>query len=509
MNAKRTLLFGASCALVVGHAAAFQGAELRSRIEAYVESHQQAIVGELVELLSIPNHHADQENILRNAEFLRSLLAKRGFAAELLATRGNPLVYGELLVPGATRTVLVYIHYDGQAVDPDRWGQADPFGPILRDGRLEDGADELPGLASRTRFEPDWRIYARSASDDKGPIIAFLTANDALRAAGIPIASNLRVILDGEEEGGFGSLVPAIATYREKLRADLMLIFDGATHPSGRPTVVFGARGSMGVELTAYGPKFPLHSGHYGNWAPNPAMRLTHLLASMKDDEGRVLIEGFYDDIAPPPPEEQAMLDAVPDDHEGLLKFFGLAAPENADWTLQEALQVPTLNIRGLSSGFVGEQARTIIPDRAVVLLDVRLVKETPVESMRAKVRAHIQAQGFHIVEEEPSDDIRARHERVVRFRGGRGTNAFRTSPLLPESKRVVAAITDVYGEAPITIRTMGGSLPITPFIEALGFPAIVVPTVNFDNNQHSPNENLRMGHFFSSIVTMAAVLTR
>ncbi len=483
-------------------------ANLREKVERYVQQHQKAIVGELVTLLSIPNDSADQENIRENAALLREMLAARGFEAELLETQGNPLVYGERRVRDASRTVLLYIHYDGQPVDSSQWAQADPFTPVLRDGRLEAGAREVPGLDSLERFDRDWRLYARSASDDKSPIVALCAAIDALDAADVRPSSNLRVLLDGEEEGGSPSLVPAIDAYRDKLTADVMLIFDGPAHSSGKPTLVFGARGIAPVEITVYGPRFPLHSGHYGNWAPNPAMRLAQLLASMKDREGRVLVEGFYDGIGPVSPEEQAILDGVPDDLPSLMRLFGLAEPERPGLSLQEALQRPTLNVRGMSSAYVGQQARTIIPEAAIAAMDIRLVKETRARDMIQKVLAHVRRQGYHVVEDDPDDDTRALYPRIARIRARGGTNAFRTSPLLPESERITTALALVFGAAPVRIRTMGGTLPITPFIEALGFPAISVPTVNFVNNQHSANENVRIGHVFDAVVAMAAVLT-
>jgi acetylornithine deacetylase/succinyl-diaminopimelate desuccinylase-like protein len=360
----------------------------------------------------------------------------------------------------------------------------------------------------RATFGPDMRIYARSASDDKSPILALCAALDALKANGIPPTSNVKVVLDGEEEAGSPSLVPAISKYRGRLAADVMYILDGPVHPSERPTVVYGARGNVTVELTVYGPKFALHSGHYGNWVANPAMRLAQLLATMKADDGRVTVEGFYDGITPVSAEEKAMLDAVPDDPASLMKLFGIAAPEREGLSLQEALQLPTLNVRGLSSAFVGAEARTIIPDRAIAAIDIRLVKETPADRMMSLVRRHIARQGWHIVETEPDDATRAKHPKIVRMAARGGTNAYRTSPLTPICKQTVSALASVFGAPPVQIRTSGGTVPITPFIEALGFPAMSLPTVNFDNNQHGENENLRLGHFFRGVTTIGAVLT-
>ncbi|MBM3790758.1 MAG: M20/M25/M40 family metallo-hydrolase, partial [Acidobacteria bacterium] len=362
MAMTKTLL---GLAVLAGIAVQLRAADLRSAVEAYVNRNQRRIVSELVELLSIPNIAADRVNIERNAEHLRGMLERRGFAAEILPTRGNPLVYGEIRVPGATRTLLFYIHYDGQPVDKSGWKQADPFQPIMRDGRLEDGAREIPGFLSLDRYEPDWRIYARSASDDKSPIVAFCSALDAMKAAGHAPRSNIRIVLDGEEEAGSQSITAAIGRYRDKFRADALLILDGPVHPGGRPTLNFGARGIAGLELTVYGPKFALHSGHYGNWVPNPALRLAQLLSSMKDDRGRVVVEGFYDGIPALSAEERRLLEAVPDDAQELQGMFGFAEPDAVGKTLQEALLYPSLNIRGLRSAYVGGEARTIIPPDA------------------------------------------------------------------------------------------------------------------------------------------------
>ena len=499
----RTLIF--IVAVVLASPLAAQ--ELRQSVEDHVDAHQKPIVSELWQALSLKAVARDQASSREKASFLRERFAARGFDAELLETDGNPLVWAEKRAPGATRTYLLYAHYDGQPVDPSRWAQDDPFRPVLRDGSLDAGANVLD-FDAQARFEDDWRIYARSASDDTAPILAILAAVDALDAAGISQAVNVRVILDGEEEAGSPNLVPAIGRYRDKLEADLMLILDGPLHPAGRPTVAYGARGNLGVELTVYGPKFPLHSGHYGNWAPNPAVRLAQLIASMKDADGRVVIDGFYDGITLDA-RTRDVLNAVPDDLEGLKALFGFAQPDQVGASLQEAIQYPSLNVRGLQSAWVGAQARTIVPDTATAAIDIRLVKETTADAMYEKLVRHIRAEGWHIVHDEPDDAARAAHARIVRVdRRGTGRNAFRTDLDDPEAQRVVDALTAVWNAAPIRIRTMGGTVPISPFITALDFPALLVPTVNFDNNQHSPNENLRLGHFFDSIVTMAAIFT-
>jgi len=476
--------------LAVALLAAQPPGDLLTRVRADVETHREAIVGELLELLAIPNVAADKPNIRRNAEHLREMLIRRGFTSEMLETAGNPLVFGTLNAPGATRTVLFYCHYDGQPVDKTKWNQPDPFTPVTRG----EGADA--------------RIYARSASDDKAPIVALLTAIDALKRASLAPTSNVKVIFDGEEEASSPSLVPAIGNYRDKLKADLMVILDGPGHSSGRPTVAFGARGIATIDLTVYGPKSGVHSGNYGNWIPNPAMRLASLIASMKDDTGRVTVAGYYDAVGPLTAEERALLDAVPDDSEQMLRAFGVAAPEHAFPKLQYALQYPTLNVRGMTSAFVGAGARTIIPDRATAALDLRLVKETTPADLTAKLRAHVEKQGYRLVDSDPDDAARARYSKLARLAPvERPLSAFRTPVSDPQARALVASLTRTFGEPPVQLRTLGGTVPIAPFIEALGFPALVVPTVNFDNNQHEENENLRITTFLGSIPIMAAML--
>ena len=475
------------------------------KVRAWIAANQQPVVRELLDLLARPNVAADRPNVRRNAEHLRGMFEKRGFRVELLETAGNPLVYGELKVPDATRTLLIYSHYDGQPVDPKGWKQPDPFTPVLRSAK--DGR-EIPSARDLTRFDPEARIYARSASDDKSPIVMMLAALDALHAAGTAPSSNIRVVLDGEEEAGSPSLVPAIAKYRAQLAADLMVILDGPQHPSGRPTIAYGARGIARVDLTVFGPKAGVHSGNYGNWISNPAQRLALLLASMKDDDGRILVNGWNDGIEPLTPAERSMLAAVPEDSGAMLRAFGVAAPENAYPKLQDALQSPTLNVRGLSSAFVGSGARTIIPDSATASIDIRLVTETPAEAMIARIRAHVAGRGYHIVDGPPDDATRTAHAKIARLTiFGDGTEAFRTSPMNPQARSLAASIAAVHGVEPVQLRTLGGTVPISPFIRELGFPALLVPTVNFDNNQHEENENLRLGNLFEGILTVAAIL--
>ncbi len=482
--------------------ASFACAQDRAAIERFTTSNQQRILSEFIELLSIPNVATDRPNIRRNAEFIRAMLERRGMKAELLETAGNPLVYAEKNQPGAAKTLLFYIHYDGQPVDPAKWKQASPFKPIVRDGRMEEGTPLVPGFAASGTLPDAWRIYARSASDDKAPIVAFCAALDAV---GENTRSNIHVVMDGEEEASSPSLPAAIIRYRDKLRASVLLILDGPTHPSGRPTLVFGARGIVTLDLTVFGPKMALHSGHYGNWIPNPAVRLAQLIASMKDEQGRTIIAGFYSDVPPLTASQRQILKSVPDDEPALLKLFGVAHPDSVGESLQEAIQYPSLNIRGMHSGY---EDRTIIPPDATAAIDIRLVKETPSARMVQLVRAHIEKQGYHIVADEPTETERAQYPKLARLRASEAAEeAFRTEPDSPDALVVTRALERMWSAPPVLIRTMGGTVPIAAFIRELNVPAVTVPIVNFDNNQHGDNENLRLGNLWSGIVSLAAMV--
>jgi acetylornithine deacetylase/succinyl-diaminopimelate desuccinylase-like protein len=489
------------------------GAQTRVTIERYVGVHQQEILSELVSLLSIPNVAADKPNIRKNAELLREMLIRRGFTAEMLETDVNPLVYGELRVPNAARTILWYAHYDGQPFDARLWKQENVFKPILRDGRMEDDAKEIPNFTSLKTYPPGARVYARSASDDKAPIVALLAAIDALRASSRQLTSNVRLILDGEEEASSHGLISSLPKYKDKYRADMMLALDGPLHSSGKPTLAFGGRGIATLELTVFGPKFALHSGHFGNWAPNPAMDLIHLVGSMKDDNGRVLVEGFYDDVPPLTADEKRVLASVPDNPQELMQFFGIARTDKVGTSLQEALQYPSLNVRGLRSAYTGADARTVIPESATASIDIRLVKETDPERMIRRVRDHIRQQGFQIVDKEPDDATRAKYPHIVMLTSGSGgatftgTKAYRTEMNDPVAVAITNAMQRTWDEPPVRIRTVGGTVPMAPFAETFGFPIIAIPIVNFDNNQHSENENLRLENLWKGIVTFAAVL--
>lgn len=473
------------------------------------QANEHAIVSEFTELLSIPNVVGDQAAILRNAERIMAMMARRGLNPRLLEGASadvTPAVYGERVVPGATRTLLFYAHYDGQPVSPEDWA-SDPWVPVWRDGALADGASVVT-LEPGRPIDQDWRLYARSASDDKAGVMAVLAAVEALDALGLAPTVNLKFFFEGEEEAGSPNLADMLDRHRDLLGADAWLFADGPMHVSGSAQIIYGARGDFNVDLAVYGPKRPLHSGHYGNWAPNPALSLSQLLASMKDGEGRVLIDGWFDDVEPLSESEKAAIAALPSYDEQIKRDLGLAVADQPGLALADAILQPSLNINGIRSADVGSLARNVIPTIANATLDVRLVKGNSVERQYERLLAHIRGQGFHVIDREPTDDERLRYARVVRVNlvpGGYG--ASRTPMDLPISQAVSAAVKSV-AEGPVyEVPTVGGSLPLAIINETLGVPTIIVPVVNHDNNQHAENENLRIGNLWYGIEAMAALM--
>ncbi len=460
------------------------------------------------EFLSLPNDANYPDDILRMVEWMEDAFAGRGFSVQRIATAGSPLLLAERRTAASLPTVLVYLQADGQPVDPTAWLQEDPFTPVLKAATPEGSYERVPWDLMQDRFDPDWRVFARSASDSKGPMTQFMVAMDLLDRAGFELPYNLKVIIDTEEEMGSPHLPAAVNGNRELLAADLLLIFDGPPHPSNRPTVGFGARGIVTVTLVSHGPVVPQHSGHYGNFVPNPAFHMSRILASMKSQDGVVTIPGFYDGVEIDDATRE-VLAAVPDDEQQILADMGLIAPDAVAATLQEAIQYPSLNIRGLSAGWVGDESRTIIPATATAEIDIRLVKESDHEYLLHLVRSHIVELGYHVIDHEPTMAERLEHASIVSFSHEFSYNAYRSDFDAMAGRMARAGMRHLYGEEPILIRTSGGSVPISPFVETLDLPAAKVPTVNIDNNQHSPNENIRLGNFIEGIAILMSVLSQ
>ena len=511
LQISRSALTALLLAVSASSLAAQSGADVA---RAYREAHEPAIVRDFAELLSYPNRASDTEDIRRAAEYIRGELEEAGVAAELLQVDGAPpIVYGELKVPGATRTLGVYVHYDGQAVNPAEWTHA-PFEPTLYTASMEAGGAARALPRDGEAVDPEWRLYARSAGDDKAPIAALLPVLRSFRDGGVTPTSNLIFFFEGEEEAGSRHLREYLETFRDRLDPiDVWLFFDGPAHQSGRPQLTFGVRGSMGMEVTVYGASRNLHSGHYGNWAPDTPLVLAELLASMKDSDGRVLVDGWYDTVEPIGDEERRALEAMPDYDSELKRELGLLWTEGEPESLPERLLVPALTIRGMTSGNTGALATNVIPNEAVAALGIRLVKGNDPEQMRQLVENHIRAQGFHIVREDPDMETRLKYPRIAKVTGGGGYPAARTSMGNEYVREVItaagAAADRAFGDGALVLTPgLGGSLPLYLFTDVMGKPAVNVPVANHDNNQHAPDENLRIANLWYAIDLYAALLT-
>jgi acetylornithine deacetylase/succinyl-diaminopimelate desuccinylase-like protein len=468
------------------------------------EDYTTAAFEQLVEFVRIPNDALDLADIRRNVSWAENEFLQRGFTTRVLETSNTPLFLAELQTEGAEETLLFYMHLDGQSVDSAKWDQNDPYQPVLK--RYQDGAWVEVDRGEESALDSEWRLFGRSASDDKGPIIMFLASMDMLSDLGKSPAYNIKVVLDGEEERGSTQLPAAVEEYKDLLAADHMIINDGPMHLSGRPTVVYGCRGLARVVLTVYGPRTHQHSGHYGNYAPNPAFRMGALLASMKDKDGRVVIPGYYDGIELDAATRR-VLSAVPDDPDVIHQTIGIAEPEKVGSNYQESLQYPSLNVRGLAAAWTGPETRTIVPQSATAEIDIRLVPESDPDRLVDLVRHHIESEGYFVTDQPPTEEERARYTHIARLEYNGATLPFRTELDSTTGHLMRSAIRAGLDENPVDIRIMGGTVPISTFINALGIPAVIVPLVNADNNQHSPNENLRIGNITNGIATFASLL--
>jgi acetylornithine deacetylase/succinyl-diaminopimelate desuccinylase-like protein len=481
-------------------------------IRKYTGQHAREILREFVRFLSIPNLARDTENIQKNTAFIMGVMRDRGIQnlqlLNPLTPGAPPAVYGEVRVPGATETIIFYAHYDGQPVNPDQWAKGLlPFEPKLFSGAIDQGGSPIP-FPDDDRYNPEWRIYGRSSSDDKAGVFAILHAYTSLRESGLQPAVNLKFFFEGEEEAGSPHLDEILKKYSSLLGSDGWIICDGPVHQSGKKQIVFGVRGDAHLDLTIYASKRPLHSGHYGNWAPNPALMMSRLLASMKDDKGRVTIKGFYNDVTPLTPSEKKALSEVPSVDEQMKGELGFSSEEMPGVSLNEAINLPSLNINGMASGNVGKQASNQIPTFATAVLDLRLVLGNDWQRQQQKVIDHIKAQGYWVIDHDPTDEERRHHDKLIKIIADKGGyNAQRTPFDLPLAKKVIAAVRSTTPDQVVLQPTMGGSLPLFLFEKYLKTYPLTVPIANHDNNQHAENENIRLRNLFEGIEAMAALM--
>ena len=467
---------------------------------------------EYLNLLTLPNDSiASASDMQTNANQVEKLFQKRGFATKQFANNGKPLVLAELPSDPSKKTILFYIHFDGQPVIPAQWSQPSPWQPVLKK-KGADGKWQIIDMQELIKpdFDPELRVFGRSSSDDKGPIMMFLASMDLMHSKGLKPAVNVKVILDSEEEVNSPGIPDAVKQNKDFLKADALVIFDMASHPSGRPTAIFGNRGVQTLNLTVYGPKVPLHSGHYGNYVPNPAFNLAKLLSGMKNEKGQVLISGYYS-TTKLNQEDLKVLDAVGDDEVALKKRVGIAQSDQVASNYQRALQFPSLNIRGLSAAGVGKEAANVIPKEAIADIDLRTTTEANAQYLGGLLKKYIEKQGFHIIDHDPTDAERAQYPLLIKITEGVPAEAARQPIDTPVRKWVesaqISAYSDAGGAKPVIIRASGATVPTHEIVGPLELPFVIVPTVNTDNNQHAYDENLRMGNYLTGMRTMLGLI--
>ncbi|WP_168797629.1 M20/M25/M40 family metallo-hydrolase [Neolewinella litorea] len=503
MKPLHILLF-LSFALTVPGAARCQSLTTDS-IAALTDQALPAAVDELVDFLAIPNDGNYPEQVEANLAWCRKRFDELDFTVTRLETAGQPLLFAEKKVGSGLPIVLFYLQIDGQPVDTAAWDQPNPYQAVWKRKEADGSYTTVQGPEGD--FDPELRLFARSASDSKGPATAFITALDVLQQRGIEPAYNVKVIMDFQEELGSDDLPAAVAAHRDLFVADYLVIMDGTRHVSNEPTLTFGARGIATVTLRIFGPAYPLHSGQYGNFAPNPVFQAARLLAAMKDEGGRVLIPGFYNGVYLSA-SDKAEMNKVPETREEIRKMVGIAQNESLGETYQEALQYPSLNVRGLRAGWTGKEVRTLIPDEVIVEIDMRLVPETPGERQVDLLRQFIAERGYHFVDSLPTEEERLTHSRLISFTSSLGSVPFRTNLDTPIDHWLTDAVQRGLGREPVRMRTTGGSQPMGPFVNLLGLPAVSLRIPNPDNSIHAPNENLRLGNFREGIQECLAVLT-
>jgi acetylornithine deacetylase/succinyl-diaminopimelate desuccinylase-like protein len=440
------------------------------RVHRYIDEHREESLEILKGLIRQPSISAQDAGVKECSRYLADLTRRLGIRSEIIDTPTQPVVYGEILVDPGQHTLLLYGHYDVQPPEPLELWQSPPFEPTVRDGRL----------------------YGRGTGDNKGQLLCHVLAAKAWSAAAGTPPINLKFVFEGEEESGSRSLGTFVREHRTKLAADLVYVSDGGLHPSGAPTISLGNRGILGITLVAEGADRDNHSGNKGGVAPNPVWMLIHLLSTMVDRTGRVLIDGFYDHVRPIGPVEERLLATMDFDAKAFAATMGLPTLEIDGPTYWKRIMLqPYFNINGFISGYVGPGSKTIIPSRAECRIDIRLVVDQKTQEIFEKVKAHVGRL-------DPRVQVQAR---------GFGTmEASRTAPDHPAVDVIARAIKAARGVAPYIVLSGGGSLPNAIWPDVLGVDHIGVPYANADENNHSPNENISLERFNDGIHTSAQV---
>jgi acetylornithine deacetylase/succinyl-diaminopimelate desuccinylase-like protein len=447
-----------------------------SKLLEYVDARRDATLAELIELLKVPSVSTDparRADVKRCAEQVADRLREAGLDTEIFATDGHPIVFGERLKAPGKPTVLVYGHYDVQPPDPvDLWRHG-PFSPTV---------------------EGEY-IVARGACDDKGQFYALVKGLQAALAVGGELPVNVKVLIEGEEEIGSPHLGPFIRREKKRLACDIVVISDTAQFGIDMPAITYGLRGLVYLELIVRGPARDLHSGTYGGTVANPANVLARLVAACWDEDGRVAIPGFYDDVRPLEASERRQLRALPYDEKAFVDDLGVPRTfgEPTYTTRERAGCRPTFDVNGLVSGFTGEGAKTVLPSAARAKFSMRLVPDQDPATIAELTKEYL----AEIAPDTVTIEIETHH----------GANAILVPRDGPAIQAAVRAIHRAFGRDPVFVRE-GGSIPVVEtFKNELGVDSLLIGLAQSNDNAHSPNERFRLVDYYRGMVTMAALL--
>ncbi len=476
------------------------------KIEKFAADKLVETISNLRYFLRLQNDGNFPEQIAQNKQWCDSVFTALKFKTTTIKTAGAPLLFAEKKFHKNAKSILFYLQIDGQPVDTSAWHQDNPFEPVLKE-KQEQGWTKIDFENIHKKVDPEWRIFARSASDSKGPAIALISALQILQSKKIEPEFNIKVIMDFQEELGSPDLPKAVEENRDLLQSEMLFIMDGTRHLSNLPTLTFGARGIATATITVFGPKYGLHSGQYGNFAPNPVFEASKLIGGLKDEKGRVTIPNFYEGVTLSD-QDKYRLGLIPENIDSIKQNLGIAEQDAVGDTYQEALQYPSLNVRGLKAGWTGKEVRTIIPSEVVIEIDMRLVPETSGKRQMSLLKTYILEKGYHIVDSIPTLEERRLHPKLASFSYRLGSLPFRTEMDSPIGIFLNKAMYKVFGENVVNMRSTGGSQPMAPFIRTLNVPAVSIRIPNPDNSIHGPNENLRLGNLKEGIISCLAILT-
>lgn len=441
-----------------------------AQLRAYIEQHVDAYLEELAEFCAIPSIAADRPAIDQCVSFVCAMLARRGFAVDVLATKGNPAVFG---VSGqGAATLLLYNHYDVQPADPvDAW-TTPPFYADRRDGAL----------------------YARGAIDDKGELIARIAAIDALRDKYGSLPLQIKFLIEGEEEAGSPNLEPLLQNERQRLRAGGCIWEAGSIDESGRPEIWLGVRGELYVELSVTTLAHDAHSG-YAHLLPNAAWRLIRALVTLKDERERIQIPGFYDGVVGPSALQRKLLEELDTSGKAFKREFAIDkfVAGRSGMDVVSSVFEPTCNICGISSGYTGSSAKTVIPAEAIAYLDFRLVPNQDPDLLFESLKKHLRDSGF--------DDVIA-----TKVSGQRAATSDPESPFV---RLAIEAARKSYGQEPVVYPMVGGTGPAALFVQHLGIPFVSLGCSYPGSRKHASNEHIRIADFVSGAACIATLVER